>query len=86
MINFRQEELIEELMNQIRKKFPEIERVDVTESPEYPQSLWLNVTEPGTEDGMLELTEFSGDRTMDILLDYGYHMLVMPTRKRVAQI
>ncbi|QTA91468.1 hypothetical protein [Desulfonema magnum] len=84
MINFRQKELIEELMNQIGKKFPEIELIDVTESPEDPESLWINVTEPGTEERMLELTEFSGDKTMDILLDYGYHMLVMPTGKRAA--
>ena len=79
MINFKQEELINKLMNQIRKKFPEIELINVVESPEDLESLWINVSEPETEERMLELTDFSGDKTMDILLDYGYHMLVMPT-------
>ncbi|CAN2040992.1 conserved hypothetical protein [Candidatus Magnetomoraceae bacterium gMMP-15] len=82
MINFKQEELIEKLINQIKEKFPEIDLINITESPEDPESLWINLTAPDDEDREIELREFSSDKVADILLDYGYHMLVMPTRER----
>ncbi|MCP4351029.1 MAG: hypothetical protein GY795_36645 [Desulfobacterales bacterium] len=84
MINFKQEELIEELMCQIREKFPEVELIDVTESCETSTTLWINVTAPEDEDRKIELREFGSDKVTDILLDYGYHMLLMPTPKKAA--
>jgi hypothetical protein len=30
------------------------------------------------------MREFGSDKVSDILLDYGYHMLVMPVRKKAA--
>ncbi len=78
MINFKQEELIDTLMKQIRQKFPEVDLINITESPEDPESLWINVTAPDDDDRDMELIEFAGDKVTDILLDYGYHMLVMP--------
>ena len=84
MINFKQEELIDKLLNQIRNKFPEVELISITESPEDPANLWINVTAPEDEDREIKLIEFASDKTTDILLNYGYHMLVMPTRKVIA--
>ncbi|MCP4106840.1 MAG: hypothetical protein GY749_15095 [Desulfobacteraceae bacterium] len=80
MINFKQEELIENLVGYVIEKFPEVKFISVTESPEDPESLWIRVTAPQDEDRESELIEYSADKSMDILLDYGYHMLVMPTR------
>ncbi|HLC15279.1 MAG TPA: hypothetical protein VJL89_03525 [Thermodesulfovibrionia bacterium] len=82
-INFKQEELINKLINTVKNKYPEIELINVTESPEDPESLWINVTAPKDEDKEIELREFASDKTTDILLDYGYHMLIMPTHKKV---
>jgi len=79
-INFKQEELIEGLMKTVRDRYPEIKLINVTESPEDSESLWINVTAPEDEDREIELREFAADKTTDILTDYGYHMLVMPTR------
>ena len=79
-INFKQEELIEGLMKIVRDRYPEIKLINVTESPEDSESLWINVTAPEDEDREIELREFAADKTTDILTDYGYHMLVMPTR------
>ncbi len=80
MINFKQEELIEDLIRHIRGKYPEVELIDFTESPEDPESLWINITAPEDEDREIELRTFASDKATDILLDYGYHMLVMPVR------
>ncbi|QTA83112.1 Uncharacterized protein dnl_55060 [Desulfonema limicola] len=81
MINFKQEELIEQLVNHIQQKYPEVQLIEVTESPEDSDSLWLIVTAPEDEDRESELITYSADKSMDILLDYGYHMLVMPTHE-----
>ncbi len=67
-------------MDQIRKRFPEVRLINVAESCEDPESLWIKVTSPDDEDRELELRAFGSDKVTDILLDYGYHMLVMPVR------
>ncbi len=41
----------------------------------------INVTAPENDEREIELIEFTGDIITDILPDYGYHMLVMPTRQ-----
>jgi hypothetical protein len=80
-INFKQQELIEKLIREVKEKFPEVEFISVNASPEDPADLWLNVTAPRNEDREIELSEFAGERATDILLDYGYLILVMPRGK-----
>jgi hypothetical protein len=80
MVNFKQKELIREFFHSIKKEFPEVEFVSVTESPENPADLWINVTEPDDEDKEIELIEFAGDKTSDMLLDYGYYITIMTRR------
>lgn len=79
-INFKQQELIDGLLNDLEKNFPEVRFVDITEGPENPNDLWVNVTEPKNEDREIELIEFFSEKTTDILLDYGYQIFVMPVR------
>ncbi|MDM8550519.1 hypothetical protein QUF72_10590 [Desulfobacterales bacterium HSG2] len=71
-----------QLIEHIRKKFPEVERIEVAKSPEDPESLWIRVAAPEDEEREIALREYGNDKAADILLDYGYHMLVMPTTKR----
>jgi hypothetical protein len=81
MINFKQEELIDSLMSDIRERYPEVELIKVVESAENPSTLWIRVTAPEDEEREIEMREFASEKVADILLDYGYHMLVMPTRR-----
>ncbi len=83
-INFKQEELIKKLMRAIRRKFPEVRLIDVSESPEDPETLWLNMTAPEDENREIELRRFGSEKVTDILLDYGYYFLIMPTRETQA--
>ncbi len=78
MINFKQQELIDELLHAVKTKFPEVEFLNVTESPEDPADLLLNITAPEDEDREIELSEFTSQLSTDILQDYGYLILVMP--------
>ncbi|NJL58702.1 MAG: hypothetical protein HC887_02690 [Desulfobacteraceae bacterium] len=71
-------------MRSVKRKFPEVEFIKVTESPEDPETLWINVTAPEDEDRKIAMREFGNDKATDIFLDYGYYMLVMPTRKKTA--
>ena len=79
MINFKQKELIKNLVKNVQKKFPEVKFLNVRPSPENPNDLWVKVTAPDDEDREIELLEYSADKSMDILLDYGYHISIMPT-------
>jgi len=80
MINFKQRELIDRLFNAVKEKFPEVNFLKVTESPEDPADLWVNVTAPEDEEREMELTEFSSDITTDMLLDYGCYISIMPRK------
>ena len=85
MINFKQEELAQELYSSLRQRFPEVSLINITESPADPRAVWVNITAPEDEDREIELVEFASEKTTDILLDYGYYFLVMP-RKNTAGI
>jgi hypothetical protein len=78
MLNLKQEQLAAEFVEDIRKNFPEVQLINITPSPENPDDLWIRVTAPKNEEREFELMDFCSNKTMDILLDYGYHMLVLP--------
>ncbi|MDM8536249.1 hypothetical protein QUF70_05805 [Desulfobacterales bacterium HSG17] len=84
MINFKQEQLVQEILSYVNSKFPEVKFIGISESPEDPQDLWIRVTAPVDEDRKSELMDYACDKTMDILMEYGYHMLVMPTREQLS--
>ncbi len=78
MINFKQQELIDRLFQAVKEKYPEVEFLNVTESPEDPSDLWINITAPEDEDREIELSTFANRISADILQDYGYLIFVMP--------
>ena len=77
-LNLKQKDLIEQLANEIEEKFPEVKFVEVELDPESDNTLWLKFTQPDDEDRLIELGEYASERTTDILLDYGYHFVVLP--------
>ncbi len=80
MITAQQKRLIDKLFGTIKEKYSEIELISITESPEDPNDVWVNVTLPEGEEREIELIEFASNKATDILLDYGYHISVMPTQ------
>jgi len=77
-MNVKQKELIDDLYQSTKQRFPEIDLINITNSPENSEEIWINVTSPNEqlED---ELIVFSAEKSTDILLDYGYQILVMPS-------
>lgn len=74
-------ELSNVLYNKLKRKFPEIELVSITESVENPNSIRVNIIMPDDEDREIELREMAGEISTDILLDYGYHILISSASK-----
>lgn len=83
-LNHKQEELIAQLAEDIEKKFPEVKFVEAVPSPESENTLLLHFTQPENDDRFMDVIEYASERTMDILLDYGYHMVVMPVLENGA--
>lgn len=77
-LNQKQEELVNSLRDELETKFPEIKFVKIRPDIEIPNGVLLYFTEPENEDRLIALGEYASDRTVDILLDYGFHITVMP--------
>lgn len=87
MINFKQRELSQMLFEKLKDRFPELELVDIIESPENPDSIWVTVVMPDDEDKEIEIREKASEISADILMDYGYHILIIsasPAEKHTA--
>jgi len=78
-LNHKQQEIIDNYVRELQQHFPEIEFIEVVESPEGKDTLWILVTNPPNDAREIELFEFTGKKGIDILDDYGYHILVQPT-------
>jgi hypothetical protein len=58
-----------------------LELVDIVESPENSNSIWVNVIMPDDEDREIEVREMASELSADINMDYGYHILVLSSPK-----
>ena len=77
-INYRQQQLIEELYNKVKSRFPQINYKDLEVSPDDPEHIWINVIADMDEDKEIEMMEYSAELGTDILSDYGYRISIMP--------
>ena len=82
MINFKQQQLIDELFLKTKKRFPKIKFLNVSHSPEDPSDLWINVLARMSEDEEIKMREYSAKITTKILDKYGYLILLMSERPK----
>ena len=76
MMNIKQCELSKILFDRLKQQFPEINLVDIAESIENPNHIWVNITLPSDEDREIEIRELASEISTDLLLDYGYHITI----------
>lgn len=76
MFNFKQMELSQMFFDKLKGKFPEIELVSITPTAYNPDNIWVNIRYPEDEDREIEMGEMASEMTTDMLLDYGYHILI----------
>lgn len=48
----------------------------LTEGCDNPNDIWVNIIYPEDEDREIEMGEMASEITTDILLDYGYNILI----------
>jgi len=79
MINFKQIELSNMLFEKLASRFPDLKLVGITESPESQNGIWVNVTMPKDEDKEEQIYNMASEISVDILLDYGYDIIIFGT-------
>ena len=82
-INYKQQELIEELFNTVKAKFPEIEFVGLGENPDYKDHILIKVVADMDDERRNDMREFAIDRAIEILDNYGYLFSVMQSNKNL---
>jgi hypothetical protein len=85
MINLKQKELSHQLFNKLKAQFPEIELVSIVQSPFQRDSIWVNIIKPENDDRRLELNELAADISTDILMDYGYEIMISSATRAELQ-
>lgn len=76
MINFKQQELSEMLFDKLKIKFPELDLIDITESPENPNHVLVNIIIPDDDDKEIAIRKRAGKISTDILMKYGYLIMI----------
>ena len=77
-INLKQQQLIDELFAKVKEKYPEIILKSLEASPDDPEHIWINVIADMDEDREIEMHSYSAELQIDILMDYGYAISIMP--------
>jgi len=80
ILNHVQERLINELMDYARKKYPEIELGEITDSPSNANHVWVIIKgiDRNDDDRVTDFTEYMSGKQEDILVEYGYPISLMP--------
>jgi len=79
-MNRLQEKLVRRLFNTVKEKYPNIEFLNVENSPEDPDDLLVNALVNYDEDTQIEISNYSSTITSDILDEYYQliHFMVVP--------
>lgn len=88
LLNSKQEELIQELFEYAKAKFPEIEIVNITAHPENPNHIWVEISgiDFYDDDKYFEFSEYVSPKEEDILVDYGYPINLMVVADEKSKI
>jgi len=77
VINFKQKELSKIFFEKLARQFPDVKLMGITESPENPDDIWVNVTIPEeNEEKEIEIYKVASKISVQILLDYGYDISI----------
>lgn len=76
-LNHKQRELADYVVSEVRRTFPEVCGAVYEHVPTYPDYVQIELSaEDADEDRIIEIRSFGADIVSDILVDYGYMMLV----------
>ncbi len=76
MINFMHLEFCKKIFNQLKERYPEIELIEIAESVEDSDTLWVEIAMPENEDREIEAQEMGAELATDVLLEHGHDISV----------
>lgn len=76
MMNLKEIELSNQIFATLKQQFPEIDLVEIVESPIQRDSVRVRIVMPEDEDREISMREKASEISTDILLEYGYHILI----------
>ncbi len=76
MLNVKQRELSENLFSTLKAHYPEIDLLEIIESPFEQGSVWMRIYPPAAIQNKLQLDELAAQLTTDILVEEGYDIIV----------
>ena len=77
-MNYKQEQLVEEMFDRVKEKYPEIVFKNLSVSPDDPDNIWINIIADMDEDRELELIHYCSSLECEIEEKYGYAISIMP--------
>ncbi len=83
-INYKQQQLIIELLAKVQEMYPEIKFKNLEVSPDDPEHIWINVIADMDEDREIEMSHFCSNLEYDILMDYGYAISIMASNPNMV--
>jgi len=75
-MNYKKEELIDQFVETVKKRFPELEFMKITDGADDPDDVWVHFIVPDDEDKMTEVSEFTGYLTSDLLIEFGWLIII----------
>jgi hypothetical protein len=90
MINFKQLELARKMFNQIKEHYPDVELKGIEKSGVYPDHVWVELFVPEndaeTAYDEYDVLKFAGHLTIDLLVNYGYHISAVACAKETNPV
>ena len=76
MLNFKEQELSNNLFNKLKKQFPAIELVEIIENAYDGGDVWMRVIPPLDRQERTQFSELAADLATEILIEYGYDIVI----------
>lgn len=76
MLNFKEQELSNNLFNKLKKQFPAIELVEIIENAYDGGDVWMRVIPPLDRQERTQFSELAAELTTEILMEYGYDIVI----------
>ena len=85
-VNHKQKQLIDELLDKIKSRYPEIIFKNLQTDPEDPEHIWINVIADMDEEKEIELRHYSAHLETEIFTNYGYDISIMPENPNAVYV
>ena len=66
------------MFKKAKEFFPEIILKEITQSPDDPEHIWINIEHNMNEDKLLDFYDFAAELDINTLINYGYKISLMP--------